>query len=112
MAEEQQDCTRCKAVGTIECDPIDGFLICTACGFVADESSAWLHNQSAEMDENQAFANVDSEGRVKGEKLSTWIQMLTQLGPRSNLIPASLTHRSGERQSGRGLQQRCGEGSF
>ena len=68
MAEVQQDCTRCKATGSIECDPIDGFLICTNCGYVADESNAWLHNP-LEMEEDQAFANVDRDGRVKGEHM-------------------------------------------
>ena len=92
------DCTRCKTSGSIECDPIDGFLICTACGFIADESSAWLYNPLELLEENQAFANVDSKGRAKGEIILHGVEWVHHIvtGPWSTVTLVLTPQVSGE----------------
>lgn len=61
-------CKKCSEV--LDLDPIDGFLICTWCGLVADEGTAWLQHQElgGAMDENEKFANVDGGGNPKGDR--------------------------------------------
>jgi len=61
---------RCKKCSEdLDVDPVDGFLICTHCGLVADEGSAWLQHQELgdAADENERFANVDRGGNAKGD---------------------------------------------
>lgn len=65
LMEAIRSCSRCSGQGTLEVDPIDGFLICTACGLVADEGMAWLQHDQPDGG-GEAFANVDTSGRVKG----------------------------------------------
>ena len=66
--ESIRSCSRCSVQGTLEVDPLDGFLICTACGLVADEGIAWLQHDQPEGG-MEAFANVDTSGRVKGRPM-------------------------------------------